>query len=60
MDENSKGQIHIYKAGPRGAAMEEQDRQIIKSTMPSSSRTIASPLRPLHLETNKPPEAKNS
>jgi len=60
MGENLKGQIHIYKAGPRGAAMQEQDRQIIKSTMPSSSRTIATPPRPLRLETNKPPETKGS
>lgn len=60
MDDNSKGQIHIYKAGPRGAAIQEQGRQIIKSTMPSSSRATTTPPRPLRLETNKPPEAKSS
>ncbi|MFZ2227483.1 MAG: hypothetical protein WA090_07355 [Candidatus Nanopelagicaceae bacterium] len=60
MDENSKGQIHIYKAGPRGAAMKEQDRQIIKSTMSDSSRTITTSPRPLRLETSKSPDAKSS
>ena len=60
MDEKSKGQIHIYKAGPRGAAIQEQNRQIVKSTTPGSSRTITTTPRPLHLETDKPPEKKNS
>ena len=43
----------IYKAGPRGAVVQEQDRQMIKSTMTSSSRTITTPPRPLRLETKK-------
>lgn len=57
MDENSKGKIHIYKVGPRGAAVQEDARQVIKSTMASSSRTPAVPSRPLRLET---PSTKNS
>lgn len=60
MDENSKGKIHIYKAGPRGAAVQEDARQLIKSTMASSSRTLAAPSRPLRLETNETPDTKNS
>lgn len=60
MDENSRGQIHIYKAGPRGEAMQDQDRQVIKSTMPSSSRAITTSPRPLRLETNKAPRTKSS
>lgn len=60
MDENSKGRIHIYKAGPRGEAMQEQDRQVIKSTMASSSRAITTSPRPLRLETNKAPRTKGS
>lgn len=58
MDENSKGKIHIYKAGPRGAAVREQDRQIIKSTAPSSSRST--PTRPLRLDTKEKPGAKSA
>ena len=60
MDENSRGQIHIYKAGPRGVAMQEQDRQIINSTISSSSRAITTSPQPLRLETNKAPGTKNS
>jgi len=60
MDENSKGKIHIYKAGPRGAAMQEQDRQIVKSTTLSSSRTTTTPSRPLRLQTNTEPGAKSA
>ena len=60
MDDNSKGKIHIYKAGPRGAAVQEQGRQIVKSMMPSTSRIIPTPSRPLRLETNKSPETKIS
>lgn len=60
MDENSKGQIHIYKAGPRGAAVQEQDHQIIKSTVSSSSRTSTTPPRPLRLETKKAAGTKSS
>ena len=60
MDENSKGKIHIYKAGPRGAAMREQDRQIVKSTTLSSSRTITAPSQPLRLETNEAPGTKSA
>ena len=53
MDENSKGKIHIYKAGPRGAAVRESDRQVIKTTESSAMRTAATPPRPLHLEINE-------
>lgn len=60
MDDNSKGKIHIYKAGPRGAAVQEQGRQIVKSMTLSSSRTITTPSRPLRLKTNEEPGTKIS
>lgn len=60
MDENSKGKIHIYKAGPRGAAMREQDRQLTKSTTLGSSRTATTPSRPLRLRTNETPGTESS
>lgn len=60
MDENSKGKIHIYKAGPRGAAIQEENRQIIKSTMASSTRTPLTPSRPLRLKTDGAPGTKSS
>jgi hypothetical protein len=40
--------------------MQEQDRQIIKSTTLSSSRTITTPSRPLRLQTIEAPGTKGS